>query len=85
MKRNDGLYRDGKENTPDIVKFKGKSKFENKILMWFAIFEYITCHVDITALHWSCSWRSLICRILHANDSDLVLCHNVGATGQKRI
>lgn len=39
IKGNDGFYTNNIENTPDNVKFKGKSKFEDKILVWCAISE----------------------------------------------
>ncbi|CAH1110287.1 unnamed protein product [Psylliodes chrysocephalus] len=39
IKGNDRFYTDDIENTPDNVKFKGKSKFEDKVLVWCAISE----------------------------------------------
>ncbi|XP_030767135.1 uncharacterized protein LOC115890913 [Sitophilus oryzae] len=39
MKGNDGFYTDNYENVPDDVRLKSKKKFENKILVWFAISE----------------------------------------------
>lgn len=37
MSGNDGFYTDNIEETPDNVKYAGKSKFEPKVLMWIAI------------------------------------------------